>query len=162
MPLFSLVARSFEPALDHHEGAGHGEAGACPEQDPGRPVDDQTGGQRDDGARGGEGAEGAHVTDPAHQPRRQQAPADEAARPGGAEQPQRRRREAFLLAAQRHQKAEQARRGKQERGAAQQGKDRTVGCEHFAGQSSWERGRRSITAAVSHGCPPPVRSSSAK
>jgi hypothetical protein len=78
-----------EPALDHHEGAGHGKAGEGTQQDPEQFVDEEAGHQRDDGAGRRECTECAHVAGTANDTRREIAAGDEAPRPGGSHQAER-------------------------------------------------------------------------
>ena len=66
------------------------------------------------------------MPDPADKPRCQDAAGDEAACPGGSEQPKGRSRETLRLPAQRQEQAMQACRCKQEAGAAKKRQDGTV------------------------------------
>jgi hypothetical protein len=85
---------------------------------------------------------GADMADLAHKARREIATGDEADRPGRAEQAERRRREAFRLAAQGQDQAVQTRSGKQEGGAPEQRQDGAEGHEHQANLIAFEAASR--------------------
>src|SRR5262245_42599286 len=75
------------------------------------------------------------MADPPHQPGRKDAAADESAGPGRAQKAEGGGREPLVLAAQRHEQAEQARGGEQERRAPGQRENGTIGDEHSGDRS---------------------------
>ena len=126
-----LVGRAFvQPALDDHEGAGHGEACEGAQDDPADLADPQPRHQRDDGGRRRERGEGADVARAAHQPGTEETAGHEADRPGRAEQAERGGGEVLQLPAQGQKQAVKTRCSQQEGGAAKQSKNRAQGSKH--------------------------------
>ncbi|MCY1513658.1 hypothetical protein D9M68_481670 [compost metagenome] len=119
-----------QPAFDDHRRAGGGKAGErAQDQPPGR-IDHDAGQQRDDGDERSKDAEGAHMADALDDIRGEEAPEDEAGRPGRTDQTEDGGRVSLSSTANGKKQSLKTIAQKEKQGAEQEGSDREQVLSH--------------------------------